>query len=175
MPNDDARLRQVVALLAPRSGERVLEIGCGHGVAIGLVLAQAAEARVVAVDRSPAMVAAARRRNAGFGDRVDVVEADLAALDLGGRLFDKIFAVRVGAFARKDAGPELAAAARHLAPSGRLYLFMDSPSGDAATLGSAMAQTLVRHGWRVLDRSPVAERSSAWVIADLPNRTAARP
>jgi trans-aconitate methyltransferase len=48
----------LVALLAPQTGERILDIGCGTGH----LTAQIADcgARVVGVDRSPEMVAAAR-------------------------------------------------------------------------------------------------------------------
>jgi trans-aconitate methyltransferase len=49
----------LVALLAPQAGERILDIGCGTGH----LTSQIAEsgAQVVGVDRSPAMIAAARK------------------------------------------------------------------------------------------------------------------
>jgi trans-aconitate methyltransferase len=49
----------LVPLLAPQSGERILDIGCGTGH----LTAQIAEsgARVVGVDRSPEMATAARK------------------------------------------------------------------------------------------------------------------
>lgn len=50
----------VLALLAPRPNERILDLGCGDGT-LTLKLAEAA-AEVVGVDASPAQVAAARAR-----------------------------------------------------------------------------------------------------------------
>jgi len=114
------RLRQVVAALELVPGERVLEIGCGHGVAATMVLER--RNPYLGVDRSPKMVEAARRRNPGAEFRV----AELETLDLGRRRFDVVFAVRVGLFHRE---PERAhaLAARWLAPGGRVRVAFDQP------------------------------------------------
>lgn len=52
--------REVVELLAPRPGERILDLGCGDGVLTQALVATGAE--VVGVDASPEMVAAACAR-----------------------------------------------------------------------------------------------------------------
>ena len=49
----------VLDLLAPRSGERILDIGCGDGVLTQKIVAVGAD--VVAIDHSPSQVAAARK------------------------------------------------------------------------------------------------------------------
>lgn len=67
-PEDYARHAGFVAelgaglldLLAPRSGERILDLGCGDGALTERIAASGAT--VVGVDASPAMVEAARRR-----------------------------------------------------------------------------------------------------------------
>jgi len=58
-------------------GETVLDAGCGSGRVTEMLAERLPTGRVIAVDGSPAMVDAARSRLARFGDRVEVVVADL--------------------------------------------------------------------------------------------------
>jgi cyclopropane fatty-acyl-phospholipid synthase-like methyltransferase len=117
------RLRRIVDSLELRPGERVLEIGCGHGVAATYVCERGA--KLTAIDRSPTMIAAAAKRNARFTD-AEFIVASLEDVDLGDRRFDTIFAVRVGLFHRE---PERARslAERWLATGGRLCTVFDPP------------------------------------------------
>jgi ubiquinone/menaquinone biosynthesis C-methylase UbiE len=120
------RLRAVVAALDLGPGDRVLEIGCGHGVGATYVCERLNSGRLTAIDRSPKMIDAARRRNASYVDAgvAEFLVASLEDADLGERRFDVIFAVRVGLFHRE---PERARAlaGRWLAPGGRLAAFYD--------------------------------------------------
>lgn len=126
------RLRRVVDQLAIRPDDRVLEIGCGHGVAATMVCELLDAGRVTAVDRSAAMIQAAARRNAAevAAGKAEFLVRDLEDLDLGSRQFDLVFAVRVGLFHRE---PQRARALVEpwLAPGGRVEAFYDSPSGDS--------------------------------------------
>jgi ubiquinone/menaquinone biosynthesis C-methylase UbiE len=128
------RLRSIVEQLDVRPDDRVLEIGCGHGVAATLVCERLEEGHLTAVDRSAKMVEAATRRNAAYVEagRAEFLVADLEDLDLGGRRFDKIFAVRVGFFHRE---PERARSIveRWLAPGGAVFVFFDPPSGPGVS------------------------------------------
>jgi ubiquinone/menaquinone biosynthesis C-methylase UbiE len=122
------RLRAVVDRLDVGPADRVLEIGCGHGVAATLVCERLQSGRLTAVDRSARMIAAAARRNAEHvaSGRAEFLVAELEALDLGERRFDLVFAVRVRLFHTE---PELARSLVEpwLAPGWRLLTFYDTP------------------------------------------------
>jgi ubiquinone/menaquinone biosynthesis C-methylase UbiE len=122
-------LRSVVEQLDIRPDDRVLEIGCGHGVAATLVCERLEGGRLTAIDRSRKMVEAATRRNAAYiaAGKAEFLVASLEDLDLGDRRFDKIFAVRVGLFHRQP-GRARSIVERWLAPGGAVFAFSDSPS-----------------------------------------------
>ena len=124
------RLRAVVEQLGIAPGDRVLEIGCGHGVAATLVCERLADGRLTAVDRSPKMIEAAAKRNAVHVEdgRAEFLVRHLEDLDLGDRRFDRVFAVRVRLFHTE---PERARALVEpwLAPGGGVRAFYDTP-GD---------------------------------------------
>ncbi len=69
--------RTVLERVDLRGDELVLDAGCGSGRVTEALLARLPRGRVIALDGSAAMVAAARERLARFGDRVDYVVADL--------------------------------------------------------------------------------------------------
>ncbi len=123
------RLRTIVDGLDIQPGDRVLEIGCGHGVAATFISERlGAGGRLTAIDRSPKMIDAAARRNASWVDSgtAEFLVAKLEDADLGDRRFDKVLAVRVGLFDRE---PERARALaeRWLSPGGSVHSFFDPP------------------------------------------------
>jgi ubiquinone/menaquinone biosynthesis C-methylase UbiE len=122
------RLRRIVEQLDVRPGDRVLEIGCGHGVAATFVCERLETGHLTAIDRSPKMIEAAERRNAAYvaAGTAEFIVATLEELDLGDRRFDKVLAVRVGLFHREpDRARRLAE--RWLAPGGSLLAAFDPP------------------------------------------------
>ncbi len=121
------RLRAVVERPAIGPGDRVLEIGCGHGVAATLLCERLAGGSLTAVDRSPKMIAAATRRNVAYVEAgtAEFLVAGLEELDLGDRRFDTVFAVRVGLFHREPQRAR-ALAERWLAPGGCVHAFFDA-------------------------------------------------
>ena len=68
---------EVLGRLPLAGDERVLDAGCGSGRVTEALADRLPEGRVVALDGSSAMVAAARERLARFGDQVEYVVADL--------------------------------------------------------------------------------------------------
>ena len=139
------RLLWAVRTLAVEPDDRLLEIGCGPGVAVSQVCEKLDGGSITAIDRSPKMVAAASRRNA------DHVAAGTASFqtatppeaDLGDARFDKVFAINVGMFWRERPVRELEIIGERLAPDGRLFLFHESPPGTAAPPDAGPAVALL--------------------------------
>lgn len=123
------RIEQCVASMEIAPNDRILEIGCGHGVAATLICRQLKGGRYVAVDRSQKMVAAAAKCNGEFVQAgiAQFLHASLEALDLGDAKFDKVLAMRVRLF-HDDAPRARALAERWLAPGGRLFVAYDEPA-----------------------------------------------
>lgn len=122
------RLCRIVEDLAIQPVDRVLEIGCGQGVAASYICERLTTGHLIAVDRSEKMIAAARKRNAKFmaAGKVEFICADFEELELGIRRFDKILAVRVRLF-HSDPERARALAETWLAPNGRLVNIYDQP------------------------------------------------
>lgn len=79
-------------LIGPRgilAGKRVLEIGCGRGVGIEILLALGA-AHVTGFDLDPKMVALAQKRLAKHGDRTRAFVGDAEAIDAADASFDVV-------------------------------------------------------------------------------------
>ena len=122
------RQRTFVERMKVRPEDRVLEIGCGHGVAASLVCERLTTGHYTAIDRSQKMIDAARRRNQQFvaAGKAEFLLGDVRTIDLGDRLFDKIFAQRVRLLHEQ---PDLARALlkRWLAPRGKIFSEYDEP------------------------------------------------
>jgi len=122
-----ARLAWAAELADPQAGDRVLEVGCGHGVLLSLLADRLTTGRAVGLDRSATMTAAAARRNAPAVARgtVAVRTAELLDAELGAGWADLVVAVHVGAFWRPPAG-EYRVVREVLADGGR-FLLVDQP------------------------------------------------
>lgn len=118
-----ARQRWAVDTLDITPDARVLEIGCGHGVAATLVCDRLRSGRYIGIDRSSKMVAAASRRNRGHVEagtaRFHVTACADLTLD---EPVDVVFAIHVGVFLWGDPASELHVIRRSLRHGGRLYL-----------------------------------------------------
>jgi ubiquinone/menaquinone biosynthesis C-methylase UbiE len=127
------RLRTIVERIDVQPEDRVLEIGCGQGVAATMIWERLVGGRLTAIDRSPKMIAAAERRNADFiaTGKAEFLVAELESVDLGKRRFDKVLAVRVGLFHREPERAQRLAEA-WLAPGGRVFSFFDPPRRTGA-------------------------------------------
>jgi SAM-dependent methyltransferase len=149
------RIRAAVAALDVAAGDRLLEIGCGPGVAISLVCERLGDrGAITAIDRSAVAVARALRRNASCvaAGRAGVHRAaftaeDLAAAGLAGRTYDKVFSVNVNLFWTGPATAELALARASLAPGGRLYAFYEPPASRTSEIAGRVSAAFAAAGF----------------------------
>jgi ubiquinone/menaquinone biosynthesis C-methylase UbiE len=109
---------RTLAQLAPRPGERILDVGCGTGALIRAVLRAQPRAHVMGVDLSPAMLEIAR---SGSGSLAALVVADAASLPLPDGSFDAVVSVSSFHF-WADAPRALRELARIIRPGGRLVV-----------------------------------------------------
>jgi trans-aconitate methyltransferase len=99
----------VLALLAPKAGEHILDLGCGDGVLTKKIVDMGSE--VVGVDSSPEFVAAARKRG------LTVVQKSADDMDFEA-CFDAVFS-NAALHWMKDADQVIKRVAKALRPQGR--------------------------------------------------------
>ncbi|WP_119303535.1 class I SAM-dependent methyltransferase [Dongia deserti] len=145
------RVVWAVETLALDPSDQVLEIGCGHGLAVSLVCDKLSRGRLTAIDRSPKMITAAQQRNAAYvaANKVRFETVALADGDFGQRRFSKIFAINVNLF-WIDPSKELPVVRMLLRLDGTLYLFYQPPSSaQLKPLAAKLARNLEAGGFRV--------------------------
>ncbi|HEY9552211.1 class I SAM-dependent methyltransferase [Allosphingosinicella sp.] len=132
-----------LALLDPKPGEAILDLGCGDGVLTEKIVA--AGAKVISVDASEAMVAAAQAR--GLNAHV----ADAQALDFNTQ-FDAVFS---NAALHWMLDPEAVASGvfRALVPGGRFVGEMGG-EGNIAVLRAGVREELTARGYPVPAADP---------------------
>jgi arsenite methyltransferase len=120
---DVLRRRELVrAALGARSGDRVLDVGCGPGFYVTELLeAVGRHGLVVGVDGSADMLAVAAKRAEGH-DNVEFHEADATALPVPDGSFDRALSVQVLEYVR-DVPAALAEMRRALRPRGRVLVW----------------------------------------------------
>ena len=83
--------RRFLRMGGPLPGARALEIGCGRGVGVELILDVFGAAAVDAFDLDPRMVAIAQRRLGSRGPRVRLWVGDAAAINAPDAAYDAVF------------------------------------------------------------------------------------
>jgi cyclopropane fatty-acyl-phospholipid synthase-like methyltransferase len=145
------RIAWAVEVLDVAPDDRILEVGCGHGVAVSLICERLDGGRITALDRPPKMIEMARKRNRACADRARFVTARLEQAELGDEKYDKVFAVHVSPL--HAPGRALEVVREHLAPGGRIYLFSQAPGWkrlrDAERFGAEHGAVLGGVGFSV--------------------------
>jgi protein-L-isoaspartate O-methyltransferase len=122
------RISWAVETLAVKGADSLLEIGCGRGVAVGLIAPKLKTGHMLAIDRSATAIAAAKRNNETWEKqgRASFRQKPLAELREAGP-FDKIFSINVNVF-WTDPRAELPLLRKLLKAEGMLYLFYEPPA-----------------------------------------------
>lgn len=174
----------VVALVAPASGERTVDIGAGFGA--GAFPAAAAGARVLAVEPTPFLRRALTVRRALSRHRklIDVVDGAAEQIPAGDGSIDAVWAVNtMHHWVDVDRG--VAEIARVLRPGGRVVLvdesFTDPSHPDHERFGSDLGSEQhgpEHHGFTMVEANHMADLLRAAGLGDVDtslDRVAGRP
>ncbi|HVP54914.1 MAG TPA: methyltransferase domain-containing protein [Candidatus Eisenbacteria bacterium] len=129
--------RDLLTMLVPKSGERILDVGCGTGELTAEIAKSGAE--VIGLDQSPEMIAAARQNY----PEVHFEVADIAATTYQNE-FDAVFSNAALHWVRNQEGA-IAAIAQALKPGGRLVFEMGG-RGNIRHIWNAATEALVAMG-----------------------------
>jgi len=149
-PSNRRRNEWTVDLLDMRPGHRVLEIGFGPGIALGLAARRVGSGLVAGIDRSATMVQLARRRHRALVESghmdVNIGSVERLGEVLGpspDAFFDRIFAVNAVMFWQEPATC-IRALAAHLAPGGRMAFTFQPRLGDKTDAAAIEAGNRLR-------------------------------
>src|SRR5690242_12948002 len=132
----------VIELLAPRAGERILDVGCGTGHLTAQIAA--AGARVIGIDRSDEMIATARRNYPQL--RFEVADAERFRFD---EPFDAVFS-NAAIHWMKNQRAVAASIWQALKPGGR-FVAEFGGRGNVNKIETALRRALRQAGYEVSD------------------------
>lgn len=123
------RLLQIIDALPLRENIRILEVGCGPGVAAREIARRLKQVYILGLDRSPAAIAQAQRNSENEIGRgmIHFIQAKIEEFELppGETSFDLALGIRVGALDgrhREIANETLRRIAKALKPDGQLFI-----------------------------------------------------
>jgi 2-polyprenyl-3-methyl-5-hydroxy-6-metoxy-1,4-benzoquinol methylase len=146
------RFTWAAELMAIKSDDRVLEIGCGAGLLAECIAEQLTTGRVLGIDQSSAMIASAVKRNRKHIERgvSDFECKRFADCKLPDNSFDTVAAFNVNLFT-KDSPHEMMLISQMIKHNGRLYVFYQAPVQITITAAKPMQKLLVKNGFETID------------------------
>jgi len=173
---DDVFTEFLAETLKPRSGNRILDVGCGEGLAeVAIGRLQISQVRLVGVDLVLSKVLVAKQETSSHNQRVSFAAADACRLPFGDGVFDSIYSVAVLQHV-SDVESAVDEFARVTAPRGRVVAVEPDNSaryGFSSTPAGRRAFELSRSFFGALSGSPSDGRTSA-VGPNLPRLFAER-
>ncbi|MFE3599107.1 class I SAM-dependent methyltransferase [Streptomyces sp. NPDC059142] len=148
-----------------RRSQRVLDIGCGGGMAAKLLSERASQGFVAGVDYSAEMVRQSVRRNVDgvAAGRVEFKQGDAGALPYEDASFDHVSAIETFYF-WPDPMRGLSEAYRVLKPGGQVAITLemsreasDTPTTKQRLLGKRFTERSEREGLRILSGDDLVE------------------
>jgi ubiquinone/menaquinone biosynthesis C-methylase UbiE len=144
-------VRQAIAKMEIKPGERILDLGCGNGWATRLLAQTNAGVQAIGVDASPKMIARADELHS-FTIRARYDFGSFEDLEFKDGEFDRIFSMEALYYAG-DLAKALAEAFRVLKPGGKADILVDyfEESSASESWGEVMGLNLHRKdesGWR---------------------------
>ncbi len=124
---DMAALDDLLARLDLKSGDHLLDLGCGAGV-IAEYISDQTGARVTGLDYAAPAVAAAKERTADKRSRLTFLQGDMNALDLPAQSFDAAISLDT-LYWVADLADTLSQVVRTITPGGQIGIFMLASRG----------------------------------------------
>jgi trans-aconitate methyltransferase len=126
----------------------VLEVGCGVGVAAGLICRRLTTGHLTALDRSATALERAQRRLADYLEdgRADLQHRELARFTGDGRPYDLVFAVNVNVFWTGSATQEVERLTDLVAEGGVVRLFYETPDDEHSRRAETWTASALRDG-----------------------------
>lgn len=133
----------VVALLAPQPGERILDIGCGDAALTERIAASGAS--VLGIDNSPSMLDAARKRSLTAANPFEVALHSADALPYEDE-FDAVFSNAALHWIPEAKHPAMLAGILHALKAGGRFIAEMGGQGNIAAIRTALQAVLAPYG-----------------------------
>jgi SAM-dependent methyltransferase len=133
--------------------DKLLEVGCGTGVAAEMIAPFLDTGHLMAIDRSQIMISKSMKRNAVHvkNGKISFQAIELASLPKGKHEYSKIFAFNVNLFwTQKTICEDSEILRSHLKKKGLLYLFYQPPAESfVKKISEPVVRNLQTEQWRI--------------------------
>jgi ubiquinone/menaquinone biosynthesis C-methylase UbiE len=139
-------------ILGIKPAQQILEIGCGAGLLAEQIAGKLTTGKLVALDKSNAMLEKAKKRNKVFIETgiSNFMNVDFLKSQLPEKVFDTVVAFNVPVF-WKNPRRELELVTQLVKRTGKLYLFRQEPYEIEISHADPVKQILLNNSFQILD------------------------
>lgn len=147
------RFLWVDTLMNIRPDDKILEVGCGVGFNVAAMTSKVGKGKVIALDKSPAMLEKASQRNAiGIqSGKCSFILTDLLSYEPKGTRFDKVLCFNVNFFWTKRSDQEVKKIKSLLKKQGVLYIAYGPLIQDYNRLEVSINGSVNREGMTIIN------------------------